>query len=86
MWPTLRQLLVGFLSTIYPQRVPVAPLVTATKLFGFSDNQIRVMLSRLVRANTFERDENGHYGLASSTKPIHELARSWREIPKSIVP
>ncbi|MBT6175761.1 MAG: hypothetical protein HOI23_00850 [Deltaproteobacteria bacterium] len=80
-WPTSRQLLVGFISTIGQQLTPVSTLLTASRLFGFSENQTRVALSRLVNKGTFERVENLGYRLANQSHPIQQLALSWREIP-----
>ncbi|MBT6434873.1 MAG: hypothetical protein HOK97_05175 [Deltaproteobacteria bacterium] len=69
------------MSTIGGQLTPASTLLTASRLFGFSDNQTRVALSRLVNKGTCERVGNTGYRLANQSHPIQQLALSWREIP-----
>lgn len=49
------------------------------KLFEFSDNLIRVTLSRLVAKGTIENFERGHYRLTRQSDPVNDFVEEWRQ-------
>lgn len=53
-------------------------LMTSSRMFNFSDNLIRVTLSRLVTRRLIENFERGHYRLAQLSDPITEFIEEWR--------
>lgn len=63
----------------YRLRGTTAQDLTVTgQLFGFSENQIRVTLSRLVNRGTIEIVQRGHYRLCATADPVNDLAEGWR--------
>jgi phenylacetic acid degradation operon negative regulatory protein len=63
----------------YRQRGTTVQDLTATgRLFGFSENRIRVTLSRLVNRGIIEIVHRGHYRLCATADPVNELAEGWR--------
>lgn len=63
----------------YRQRGTTVQDLTATgHLFGFSENRIRVTLSRLVNRGIIEIVHRGHYRLCATTDPVNDLAEGWR--------
>lgn len=56
----------------------VRHLIDAGRLFGFSENTIRVTLSRLVNRGTVESPERGWYHLAKHTDGVYDFVQRWR--------
>ncbi len=53
-------------------------LMSSSRMFKFSENLIRVTLSRLVARGLIENFERGHYRLAELSDPITEFIEEWR--------
>ena len=53
-------------------------LMSSSTMFDFSDNLIRVTLSRLVARGLIENFERGHYRLAELSDPITDFIEEWR--------
>lgn len=53
-------------------------LIDSGKLFGFSDNIIRVNLSRLQRRGLIESPARGQYRLAPTADPLNTFVERWR--------
>ena len=53
-------------------------LMSSSRMFNFSENLIRVTLSRLVARGLIENFERGHYRLAELSDPITEFIEEWR--------
>lgn len=55
-----------------------AYLVETGRLFGFSDNIVRVTLSRLQARGVIESPSRGQYRLAETADPLNEFVERWR--------
>lgn len=55
-----------------------AYLINIGRLFNFSENTVRVTLSRLVARGLLENPQRGSYRLAATTDPINEFVERWR--------
>ena len=53
-------------------------LMSSSRMFDFSENLIRVTLSRLVARGLIENFERGQYRLAELSDPITEFIEEWR--------
>ena len=53
-------------------------LMSSSRMFDFSENLIRVTLSRLVARGLIENFQRGHYRLAKLSDPITEFIEEWR--------
>ena len=53
-------------------------LITAGELFGFSENTLRVTLSRLMTRGIIESPERGLYRLARQTDALNDFVERWR--------
>ncbi len=53
-------------------------LIAAGELFGFSENTLRVTLSRLVTRGIIESPERGLYRLARQTDALNDFVERWR--------
>jgi len=63
----------------YERRGTSARNIMATgKMFTFSENLIRVTLSRLVTKGAIENYERGQYRLAPLADPVNDLVEEWR--------
>lgn len=64
----------------YEHRGTSARNIMATAgMFNFSENLIRVTLSRLVAKGTIENFERGRYRLAKQSDPVNDFVEEWRE-------
>ena len=71
-------IILDLLRTYGQRGTSVQDIASTGRLFGFSDNQIRVTLSRLVSRGVIEKLERGHYRLCQTTDPVNEFAERWR--------
>lgn len=55
-------------------------LLAAGSVFGFSDNQMRVALSRLVADGLLDNPRRGHYVLSGSGAAMHAEIQRWHQI------
>jgi phenylacetic acid degradation operon negative regulatory protein len=55
-----------------------ADLVESARLFGHSENVVRVTLSRLQSRGLIESPARGRYRLAAKTDPVNEFVERWR--------
>ena len=67
------------LRTYGARGTTTANLLAAGQLFGFSQNQLRVNLSRLVGRGLVEQLSRGQYRIAPNSAPVNTLADSWRD-------
>ncbi len=78
-----RSLILDLLATLKPGAVmPVGVLVEAGRLFGISDNNVRVSAARLLACGQIARDERGAYRLGEESQPIGKRVRSWRDLDR----
>ncbi len=63
----------------YSRQGTSARIIMATgRMFGFSENAMRVSLSRLVTRDIIENISRGNYRLTENTDPINEFVDLWR--------
>ena len=72
-------IILDLLRTYGQRGTNVKDIASTGHLFGFSDNQIRVTLSRLVSRGIVEKRQRGHYSLCQATDPVNDFAERWRE-------
>ena len=60
------------------EQLPIRTLVEVGKIFGFSDNTVRVTMARLVKDNVLERDQRGLYSMTQRIDPYRRILDSWR--------
>tara|TARA_R110002049_G_scaffold108853_11_gene257416 strand:- start:3007 stop:3816 length:810 start_codon:yes stop_codon:yes gene_type:complete len=61
-------------------------LVAAGQVFRFTENQIRVALSRLVADGLLFQPRRGHYGLTSAATAIQREVQNWRALEQRLQP
>ena len=84
MQPSARSLVLDLLSTLRRGTMPVVALVEAGALFGITENNVRVALTRLTSAGTVGRDRRGRYRLSPGSSPIARRASSWRNLERGL--
>ena len=63
----------------FPDRGASAKLILATgKMFGVSDNAIRVNLSRLTAKGVIDKLDRGHYRISQQSTPLNDFVEEWR--------
>jgi phenylacetic acid degradation operon negative regulatory protein len=82
--PSARSLVLDLLSTLRRGTMPVVALVEAGALFGITENNVRVALTRLTSAGTVGRDRRGRYRLSPGSSPIARRASSWRNLERGL--
>lgn len=80
--PSAASLCLDLLFTLRGGSMPVRALVDAGGLFGLSENNVRVSLSRLCRAGRIERDERGRYRLGPRSSAVSEQVGGWRHLER----
>ena len=53
-------------------------IMHAAGMFSFTDNAIRVTLSRLASRGLIEKVTRGHYRLAPGSDPVNDFVEEWR--------
>lgn len=74
---TPKNLLLGVLQTGECRPLPIKGLVQVGALFGFSDNVIRVTITRLVNAGLLEKTADGLYSLAGQDSFLSYFVNRW---------
>lgn len=76
---TPRSLILDMLRVSPRQRaVSISDLVALGALFGFSDNAVRVAVTRLASKGLLVSQERGSYRLAPRTDPLNQWVDEWR--------
>lgn len=72
---------------IAPDRVmPVRVLVQAGASFGFTENNLRVALARVLSRGLVERDERGQYRLAPDARAVQSHVVAWTRLRDRMTP
>ena len=71
-------LIIDLLRTYKEKGLDVKSIMETGSLFNFSENLIRVSLSRLVSKNIVEKQQRGIYRLSQASHPINDFAEMWR--------
>ena len=61
-------------------------IVAAGSVFDFSQNQMRVALSRLTSERLLRKIARGHYALSPEAEKLHKEIQRWHHLDQSIVP
>jgi phenylacetic acid degradation operon negative regulatory protein len=81
---TPKRLILDLLSTAPKRSMAVGALVAAGRLFGFSENSIRVTLARRRAAGLIDPDDRGRYLLAQKAAAVGKQATSWRSVEQRV--
>ncbi|MBL4682193.1 MAG: hypothetical protein JKY88_15920 [Pseudomonadales bacterium] len=71
-------LIIDLLRTYQERGADVKTIMDTGKLFDYSENLMRVSLSRLVNKEIVVKLQRGQYRLSNTTNPINEFAERWR--------
>jgi phenylacetic acid degradation operon negative regulatory protein len=75
---TPKGLILDLLSAAPGGELEVAGLLRASRLFGISDNNLRVALTRLRRAGLVEVGARGRYRIGTAADVLHRQVAGWR--------
>lgn len=70
--------ILDLLRTYQDRGTSARNIMAAAGMFKFSENQVRVTLSRLVARGLVENYERGRYRLASTSDPVADFVEEWR--------
>jgi len=70
--------ILDMLRSARTQRRSAQSLVAVGQLFGFSENTVRVTLSRLMTRGLIESPERGVYALSKRSDALHSFVERWR--------
>ena len=71
-------IILDLLRTYPLQGVSVKEITAVGAMFGFSENLMRVSLSRLAARKVIENIKRGQYRLSNTSDPINEFVEEWR--------
>lgn len=71
-------IILDLLRTYAERGTNVTNIMATGAMFGFSDNRMRVSLSRLVAKRTIENFSRGAYRLTKATDPFNAFIERWR--------
>ncbi|HIG41595.1 MAG: hypothetical protein ABGY96_18980 [bacterium] len=71
-------LILDLLRTYHHTGTSVKTIMATGNLFGFTENLMRVSLSRLVARHTVENIKRGYYRLAVAADPLNDFVEQWR--------
>jgi phenylacetic acid degradation operon negative regulatory protein len=83
---TARELVVDFLSNRAPHEMAVRIIVDSAAALGFSEQSIRMALTRLAEEGTAVNVGRGRYRLAPSGDAMRVEVRKWRTLPQQLRP
>lgn len=84
MKPTAKRIILELLSAADDHEAASSSLVSAGKLLGVAENNVRVTLTRLVGDGTLELTGRGSYKLGHATAALTRQITSWRELEKQV--
>ena len=76
--PTPGSIILDMLRSARSRQRSVRSLIDAGRLFGYSENVVRVNLSRLMARGLIETPQRGLYRLAHRTDAINDFVERWR--------
>ena len=77
---TAKELVVDFLSNRAPRDMSARSIVDSARALGFSEQSIRMALTRLVEDRVAQSPSRGTYRLAPSGEAMRKEVRKWRNI------
>ncbi|HEX7843182.1 MAG TPA: PaaX family transcriptional regulator C-terminal domain-containing protein [Kofleriaceae bacterium] len=84
MKPTAKRIILELLSAADDHEAASSSLVSAGKLLGVAENNVRVTLTRLVGDGTLELTGRGSYKLGHATSALTRQITSWRDLEKQV--
>lgn len=75
-----RELVIDFISSRWPREMPARVIVDSALALGFSEQSVRMALTRLVEEGLAVTVERGIYKLAPSGDAMRREVRKWRSI------
>ncbi len=83
---TPKSFVLSLLEALPGQTTQVKFLIFAGKLFGFTENTIRVTITRLIREGYIENDSRGCYRISKDYSPLINSVRGWELGESRLVP
>jgi phenylacetic acid degradation operon negative regulatory protein len=77
---TARELVIDFLSNRYPREMSVQEITGVGIALGFSEQSLRMALTRLVEQSVAANTGRGRYRLSPSGEAMREEVRKWRHL------
>jgi len=77
---TARELVIDFLSNRYPREMSVQEIAGVGIALGFSEQSLRMALTRLVEQSVAANTGRGRYQLSPSGEAMREEVRKWRHL------
>ncbi len=83
---TARELVIDFLSNRYPREMSVQEITGVGIALGFSEQSLRMALTRLVEQSVAANPGRGHYRLSPSGEAMRDEVRKWRHLDELAKP
>ncbi len=83
--PTAKSLILDLASTSGRQPLSASALVQVAAVFGISENNVRVVLARLLARGLLERSKRGLYSLASDASAVQRHVGSWTHVDAKMI-
>ncbi|MGA9723674.1 MAG: hypothetical protein WBQ86_14540 [Candidatus Binatus sp.] len=77
---TARELVVDFLSNRYPREISAQEILGVGAALGFSEQSLRMALTRLVEQSVAANSGRGRYRLSPSGEAMRDEVRKWRHV------
>src|ERR1700674_2129150 len=77
---TARELVIDFLSNRYPREMSVQEIAGVGIALGFSEQSLRMALTRLVEQSVAANIGRGRYRLSPSGGAMRDEVRKWRHL------
>jgi phenylacetic acid degradation operon negative regulatory protein len=77
---TARELVIDFLSNRYPREMSVQEIAGVGNALGFSEQSLRMALTRLVEQSVAANPGRGLYRLSPSGEAMRDEVRKWRNL------
>ena len=77
---TARELVIDFLSNRYPREMSVQEIAGVGIALGFSEQSLRMALTRLVEQSVAANTGRGRYRLSPSGEAMRQEVRKWRHL------
>ncbi len=75
-----KTLVLDFLSNRAPREIPAQVLVAAGRVFGFSEQNVRMALTRLVEHSAAIKTARGRYRLSPFGEAMRQETRKWKGV------
>src|ERR1700674_5809068 len=77
---TARELVIDFLSNRYPSEMSAQEIMGVGAALGFSEQSLRMALTRLVEQSVAANTGRGRYRLSLSGEAMGDEVRKWRHL------